>query len=103
MAILPLKSTRALQSSAELGRAQQELQGDNKDLQRIGTVMRVLGIVFESPVWSGFLMPKGFNRNHNRSAFFPEVKRLNRTAKRLQSVVFAVFRPVSVFIGFNGL
>ena len=38
-------------------------------------------LVFESPVWSGFLMPKGFNRNRNRSAFFLEVKKPDRTAK----------------------
>ena len=38
-------------------------------------------LVFESPVWSSFLMPKGFNRNLNRSAFFLEVKKPDRTAK----------------------
>jgi len=38
-------------------------------------------LVFESPVWSGFLMPKGFNRNRNWSAFFLEVKKPDRTAK----------------------
>ncbi|EDQ99509.1 uncharacterized protein LACBIDRAFT_334943 [Laccaria bicolor S238N-H82] len=48
----------------------------------------LLPIVFESPVRSGFLMPRGVNRNHNRSAFSPEVKRPDRTAKRLQTAVF---------------
>ena len=45
-------------------------------------------VVFESPVRSGFFMPKGFNHNCNRSAFSPEVKRPNRTTKRPQTVVF---------------
>ncbi|EDR00565.1 uncharacterized protein LACBIDRAFT_313214 [Laccaria bicolor S238N-H82] len=45
-------------------------------------------IVFESPVRSGFLMPRGVNRNRNRSAFSPEVKRPDRTAKRPQTAVF---------------
>ena len=31
----------------------------------------VIMVVFESPVRSGFLMPKGLNRNRNRSAFCP--------------------------------
>ncbi|EDR00886.1 uncharacterized protein LACBIDRAFT_312838 [Laccaria bicolor S238N-H82] len=43
-------------------------------------------LVFESPVRSGFLMPRGVNRN--RSAFSPEVKRPDRTAKRPQTAVF---------------
>ncbi|EDQ99162.1 uncharacterized protein LACBIDRAFT_317518 [Laccaria bicolor S238N-H82] len=43
---------------------------------------------FESPVRSGFLMPRGVNRNRNRSAFSPEVKRPDRTAKRPQTTVF---------------
>ncbi|EDR08659.1 uncharacterized protein LACBIDRAFT_297063 [Laccaria bicolor S238N-H82] len=38
-------------------------------------------LVFESPVRSGFLMPRGINHNRNRSAFSPEVKRPDRTAK----------------------
>ncbi|EDR03511.1 uncharacterized protein LACBIDRAFT_307282 [Laccaria bicolor S238N-H82] len=50
--------------------------------------IRWLGLVFKSPVWSGFLMPQGFNHNHNWSAFSPEVKRLNQTTKRLQIAVF---------------
>ena len=41
-----------------------------------------LQVVFESPVWSSFLIPKGFNRNRNWSAFSPEVKRLDQTAKK---------------------
>ncbi|EDQ98584.1 uncharacterized protein LACBIDRAFT_298843 [Laccaria bicolor S238N-H82] len=45
-------------------------------------------IVFESPVRSGFLMPRGVNHNRNRSAFSPEVKRPDRTAKRPQTAVF---------------
>ena len=45
-------------------------------------------VVFESPVQSSFLMPKGFNRNHNWSAFVPEVKRLDQTTKRQQTTVF---------------
>ncbi|EDR00992.1 uncharacterized protein LACBIDRAFT_312735 [Laccaria bicolor S238N-H82] len=45
-------------------------------------------VVFESPVRSGFLMPRGVNRNRNRSAFSPEVKRPDRTAKRPQTAVF---------------
>ncbi|EDR15452.1 uncharacterized protein LACBIDRAFT_301813 [Laccaria bicolor S238N-H82] len=45
-------------------------------------------LVFESPVRSGFLMPRGVNRNRNRSAFSPEVKRPDRTAKRPQTAVF---------------
>ncbi|EDR00832.1 uncharacterized protein LACBIDRAFT_312831 [Laccaria bicolor S238N-H82] len=48
----------------------------------------LLNVVFESPVRSGFLMPRGVNRNRNRSAFSPEVKRPDQTAKRLQTVVF---------------
>ncbi|EDR01561.1 uncharacterized protein LACBIDRAFT_310926 [Laccaria bicolor S238N-H82] len=44
--------------------------------------------VFESPVRSGFLMPRGVNRNRNWSAFSPEVKRPDRTAKRPQTAVF---------------
>ncbi|EDQ98569.1 uncharacterized protein LACBIDRAFT_299166 [Laccaria bicolor S238N-H82] len=47
-----------------------------------------LSLVFESPVWSGFLMPRGVNRDRNRSAFSPEVKRPDRTAKRPQTTVF---------------
>ncbi|EDR12542.1 uncharacterized protein LACBIDRAFT_323858 [Laccaria bicolor S238N-H82] len=46
------------------------------------------GDLFESPVRSGFLMPRGVNRNRNRSAFSPEVKRPDRTAKRPQTAVF---------------
>jgi len=53
-----------------------------------------LFLVFESPVWSGFLMPKGFNRNRNRSAFFLEVKKPDRTAKTAVCGLFAVLRPV---------
>ena len=49
---------------------------------------QVCPLVFESPDQSGFLMPKGFNRNRNWSAFSPEVKRPNWTAKRLQTTVF---------------
>ncbi|EDQ98967.1 uncharacterized protein LACBIDRAFT_318422 [Laccaria bicolor S238N-H82] len=45
-------------------------------------------LVFESPVRSGFLMPRGVNRNRNWSAFSPEVKRPDRTAKRPQTAVF---------------
>ncbi|EDR07735.1 uncharacterized protein LACBIDRAFT_298227 [Laccaria bicolor S238N-H82] len=45
-------------------------------------------LVFESPVRSGFLMPRGANRNRNRSAFSPEVKRPDWTAKRPQTAVF---------------
>ncbi|EDR10774.1 uncharacterized protein LACBIDRAFT_315543 [Laccaria bicolor S238N-H82] len=45
-------------------------------------------LVFESPVRSGFLMPRGVNRNRNRSAFSPEVKRPDRTTKRPQTAVF---------------
>ncbi|EDR04035.1 uncharacterized protein LACBIDRAFT_306413 [Laccaria bicolor S238N-H82] len=45
-------------------------------------------VVFESPVRSGFLMPRGVNRNRNRSAFSPEVKRPDRTTKRPQTAVF---------------
>ncbi|EDR00316.1 uncharacterized protein LACBIDRAFT_314462 [Laccaria bicolor S238N-H82] len=45
-------------------------------------------LVFESPVQSGFLMPRGVNRNRNRSAFSPEVKRPDQTAKRPQTAVF---------------
>ncbi|EDQ98228.1 uncharacterized protein LACBIDRAFT_307324 [Laccaria bicolor S238N-H82] len=45
-------------------------------------------LVFESPVRSGFLMPRGVNCNRNRSAFPPEVKRPDRTAKRPQTAVF---------------
>ena len=51
-----------------------------------GWVQFMDGVVFESLIRSGFLMPKSFN--HNRSAFSPEVKRQNWTAKRLQTVVF---------------
>ncbi|EDR02652.1 uncharacterized protein LACBIDRAFT_332148 [Laccaria bicolor S238N-H82] len=40
-----------------------------------------------SPVRSGFLMPRGVNRNRNRSAFSPEVKRPDRTAKRPQTTL----------------
>ncbi|EDR02779.1 uncharacterized protein LACBIDRAFT_332065 [Laccaria bicolor S238N-H82] len=58
-------------------------------------------LVFKSPVWSGFLMPLGLNRNRNQSAFFPKVKRPNRTAKNHGLHLFAVYRPVLVFFGFN--
>ncbi|EDQ99331.1 uncharacterized protein LACBIDRAFT_316721 [Laccaria bicolor S238N-H82] len=44
--------------------------------------------LFESPVRSGFLMPRGVNSNRNRSAFSPEVKRPDWTAKRPQTAVF---------------
>ncbi|EDR10723.1 uncharacterized protein LACBIDRAFT_324576 [Laccaria bicolor S238N-H82] len=44
-------------------------------------------LVFESPVRSGFLMPRGVNRNRNRSAFSPEVKRPDWTAKRPQTAL----------------
>jgi len=52
-------------------------------------------LVFESPVWSGFLMPKSFNHNRNRSAFFLEVKK-PRSAVFLRSL-----DRFSVYIGFN--
>ncbi|EDQ99991.1 uncharacterized protein LACBIDRAFT_315013 [Laccaria bicolor S238N-H82] len=45
------------------------------------TFSAVAKLVFESPVRSGFLMPRGINRNRNWSAFSPEVKRPDRTAK----------------------
>ena len=45
-------------------------------------------VVFESPVWSGFFMPKVFKHNCNRSAFSPDVKRPDWTTKRLQTAVF---------------
>ncbi|EDQ98014.1 uncharacterized protein LACBIDRAFT_316679 [Laccaria bicolor S238N-H82] len=51
-------------------------------------IHNLLQVVFESPVRSGFLMPRGVNRNRNRSAFSPEVKRPDRTAKRPQTAVF---------------
>ncbi|KIM42534.1 hypothetical protein M413DRAFT_70118 [Hebeloma cylindrosporum] len=44
-------------------------------------------LVFESPVWSGFLTPKGVNRNHNQSTFVPEVKKTDRTAIKMQTAV----------------
>ena len=58
--------------------------------EAVGSILvaQMLQVVFECPVRSGFLMPKGFNRNRNRSAFSPEVKRPNRTAKRPQTAVF---------------
>ncbi|EDR00187.1 uncharacterized protein LACBIDRAFT_334433 [Laccaria bicolor S238N-H82] len=36
----------------------------------------------DHPVRSGFLMPRGVNRNRNRSPFSSEVKRPDQTAKR---------------------
>lgn len=36
---------------------------------------RSILLVFKSPVRSGFFMPQGFNRNRNRSAFLPGVKK----------------------------
>ena len=38
--------------------------------------------MFESPVRSGFLTPQGLNRNHNRSAIFPEVKKTGPDRKK---------------------
>jgi hypothetical protein len=38
-------------------------------------------IVFKSPVWSGFLVLMGLNRNRNRSAFSQKLKRPDWTAK----------------------
>ena len=57
-----------------------------KGLRRHHTSQFIL--VFESLVQSGFFMPKGFNCNHNQSAFSPEVTRPDWTAKRLQTMVF---------------
>ena len=40
------------------------------------------GVVFESPVRSGFLTPQGLNRNRNRSALSPEVKKTGPDRKK---------------------
>ena len=58
-------------------------------------------VVFESPVRSSFLMPKGFNRNRNQSPFSQKSKDRTGLQKDCRPQFFAVFRPVSVFIGFN--
>ncbi|EDR06656.1 uncharacterized protein LACBIDRAFT_328529 [Laccaria bicolor S238N-H82] len=50
-------------------------------------------VVFESPVWSALLMPRGFNCNRNRSTLFPEVKKTRLDRK--------ILRPVSVCTSFN--
>jgi hypothetical protein len=43
------------------------------------------GLVFESPVWSGFLVPQGLNRNRNRSTFVPEVKKTGPDRKKTEN------------------
>ena len=58
-------------------------------------------LVFESSVPSGFLMPKGFHRNRNRSALSQKSKDRTGPQKDCRLQFFAVFRPISVFIGFN--
>jgi hypothetical protein len=42
-------------------------------------------LVFESPVWSGFLVPQGLNRNRNRSTFVPEVKKTGPDRKKTEN------------------
>ncbi|KIK00297.1 hypothetical protein K443DRAFT_100658, partial [Laccaria amethystina LaAM-08-1] len=44
-------------------------------------------VVFKSPVRSIFLVLRALDRNRNRSAFSQKLKRADRTAKRLQTVV----------------
>ncbi|EDR06910.1 uncharacterized protein LACBIDRAFT_299259 [Laccaria bicolor S238N-H82] len=44
--------------------------------------------LFESPVWSGLLTPRGFNRDRNQSTLFPEVKKTGLDHKRSWSAVF---------------
>jgi len=39
-------------------------------------------VVFESPVWSGFLTLQGLNHNCNPSALFPEVKKTRLDCKK---------------------
>jgi len=58
-------------------------------------------LVFESLVWSGFLMLRGLNHNFNQSAFSQKPKKPDWTAKDHRPRFFVVFRLVSVFTGFN--
>jgi len=57
-------------------------------------------LVFESLVRSGFLMPKGFNCNHNWSSLFSEVKKTKPDCKKttdhgiLQSLDWSWSAPV---------
>ena len=60
-------------------------------------------LVFESPVQSSFLTPKGFNRNRNQSAFSPEGQKTEpdrkKTADRSFLQSLDQFRSSSVLTG----
>src|SRR6267378_4523917 len=48
----------------------------------VANVSKVSKLVFESLVWSSFLVPQGFNHNHNWSAFLLEVKKTGPDCKK---------------------
>jgi len=57
------------------------------------------GVVFESPVQSGFLTPQGLNRDRNRSTLFPEVKKTGPDRKKTADRGFNRSRSAPVLTG----